>query len=476
MKLFKKIFKNTFWLISSEIISKVIGLIITILLAKYLGAGNFGKYSFVLAFVLIFGIITDFGFPTITVRDLARNKKLTRKYTDNIITIKLILSFITFLLIIGTIELFNKGSDVKLMVYLAGLWVIINSFTSFFTSIFRAYEKMKYESYSIIFERLILLIFIIIVVLKGLSLINLFQLKIISGLLGLVFVSLLIKKKFKGFWFKIDFKFWKHIIKESWPLALGIGFTAIYFYFDTIILSIFAKDEVVGWYNAAYKIIIFLIIGRRLFATAIYPSLSKYYIKSKVILKNIIESAEKISITFAIPLTMGGIILAEKIMLVVYGPEYINGTTAFQILMIQMLMLYINLLFTPFLHASNHQKTYMKIVGIGLITNILLNFLLIPKFYMIGAATATAISETFVLAFGYIYINKIIKIRISKFLIKPIISSIIMGTIIISLYKLNLFLLILIGVVTYSIILYLIKGISKDEIKTIKKLLINKKS
>ncbi len=121
---------------------------LTTLIARYLGAAGYGKFSFVFAFVALFAVLADFSLSTLAIREVARNKKLARKYIDNIAVIKLILGIITFALIIIVIQFLEKTPEVKTLVYLVGIWVVIQRFTQFFQSIFRAFEKMQYEAFS----------------------------------------------------------------------------------------------------------------------------------------------------------------------------------------------------------------------------------------------------------------------------------------------------------------------------------------
>lgn len=466
MNIFKTIFKNTSWLVFSEVITKVIGLILTILIARYFGTDGFGIYSFVLAFAMLFTVLSDFGLATITTRDLSKDKKQTEKYINNISIIKIFLSMITLLLIITTIQFFNKTLEITFLVYLAGIWMVASSFEHFFFSIFRAYEKMKYEAIINILSKILWLIATIIVVILKLNLTILFILYIFTIIPTFILLIYYLKKNFKRvkiISLKINKEFCKYILKESWPLAIGFSLVSIYYYIDTIILSVYYPDRIVGLYNAAYKIIIFLIAGRRIFTTTIYPKISEFYKTSKEKLRELIIKSEKLSITIAMPLVTGGILLSDKIITLIYGAEFIEASLPFRLLLFQVFFIYINLIFTPFLHASGQQKTYTKVVSFGGLINLILNLILIPKFAMIGAATSTIFSEFSVFALAYYFTRKKIKIKILNLFLKPITATIPMFIIIYLIRDLNLFISITTGVIIYFLSLLIIKGIKKED-------------
>jgi len=66
--------KNTFWLGVAEGITRFLKLFLIIYVARILGATEYGKFTFALAFVSLFAIFSDFGISTITTREIARDK------------------------------------------------------------------------------------------------------------------------------------------------------------------------------------------------------------------------------------------------------------------------------------------------------------------------------------------------------------------------------------------------------------------
>src|SRR3989344_947561 len=86
------IIKNTFWLLSAEGISKLLMVILVIVIARHIGVEGYGTFSFAFAFASLFSIIVDFGFSTLTIRDVSRDKTLSKDYLEGVTAIKLILS------------------------------------------------------------------------------------------------------------------------------------------------------------------------------------------------------------------------------------------------------------------------------------------------------------------------------------------------------------------------------------------------
>lgn len=466
------IFKNTFWLISSEIISRGLLFVLTIWIARHFGVENYGKFAFALGFVTLFSVFTDAGLSTLTTREVARDKQKAEKYISNINVIKLFLGIVVFGLIFLITQLLQKSSEVNLLVYIAAIYMILNSYFVFFRSIFRAFEKMQYEGVSkIIFSILLFLIGAFMIwYQQPIKLITIAY--VISIAITLIVTTILLQIKFTRFNLAVDLNFWKKIFSESWPFALTSIFILIYYHIDTTMLSIMKTDQIVGWYNAAYKPILFIIAIRGFFSGSIFPVISKLYLTSLEKMKEIIYHFEKLFISLAFPLGIGITILAPKIMSFLYGKEYLNGTIALQILIWSAVIIYVNLLFPSILTACNRQRLYTFITSLGALVNIIFNLILIPKYHMIGAGIATILAELIVFILAYYYSNKLIaKINILNLMPKTIFASLLMGLVLILLYSHNLFLLIGIGIAIYFLLIYFLKYFSSEEISFIKRFL-----
>ena len=88
----RRIYKNTLYLGTAEIISRVLQFIIMLYAARLLSQEHFGKFSFALALSLIAVILADLGVGTLLIREVSRNKELAGKYFINAFSIKAVLS------------------------------------------------------------------------------------------------------------------------------------------------------------------------------------------------------------------------------------------------------------------------------------------------------------------------------------------------------------------------------------------------
>lgn len=418
MSTIKSLIKNGISLASAEIITKALAFIMTIYIARYLQEVEFGKYSFAFAFTFFFAVISDMGLSTLTIRDLARNKENAGKYFVNISLLKFILSILALISLFILINQLEYPSDTVLAVYLAGSYEVINSYNQFCRSIFRAFEKMEYETLVRVIEKIILFILIIWIITHNYGLIEIVYAFLITSIIILLLSLLLIFKKFIKPKYELDLNFTKNIAKDAFPFALTIIFVAIYFKIDTVMLSIIKGDEVVGWYNASYNIIDGLsplIAGS--VAGATLPLMSKYYTlqNKKKELENIYIQSFQIVFIIGLFISIVTTTFADKIIELFYGKGYSNSAIALQILIWAFFIICMSTVSSSFLSAINKQRIVVIGTCIGALSNLVLNLLLIPQYSYIGAAFATVTTEFFGFTIYFYYTIKFLGIKLENF-------------------------------------------------------------
>jgi O-antigen/teichoic acid export membrane protein len=465
----QNIAKNTTWLTSSYIIQKILAFIYFTLIARFMGASNVGIYSFSLSLTTIFSIFIDFGLANVLIREAAKFKEKANNYLNNIISVKIIFSLISYLAVVVIINLLNKPALTQNMVYLAGLVMIIDSFTLSFFAIFRAYQNLKFEAVSIVFNQVIILIigltgiflkfplYILILALLGGSLFNFFY--------ALIFLKIKLGFKFKFAWDTVTLK---TLFKIALPFALAGIFTRVYSYIDQILLSVLIGDKHLGWYSVPYKITYAFQFLPAAFSAAIYPAMSDCYANNKERLKMIFDRSMYILTFLAIPLAVGIGTLADKIIIVLYTNEYQPSILALQIMIFSVIPLFLSFPVGSILNACDRQATNTLNIGITMVVSVILNIILIPRYQHIGAAITALVSLCLLFILNMYWVPKIVNFD-KKFLLiktgKTIFASAIMGILILYLKPtVSFIILTVLGALVYLIIMYLIKGFTKDDV------------
>ncbi len=405
MNLKEQLLKGSISSIFIRIFGTGLSFLLSVFLARTLGAEGFGIYSFVLSLIIFSSIPIQAGLPNLVVRETAK-AHLNNDWS----IIKGLLYWVG-----------------KLILFYLSLIIFIYSFIYIFD--FNFLNKERFEVFKIAFVLIVLLPILLIqnanirglgrvllgiipdVILRpGLTLIFLgiffllfkkdltpfFVIIIyvisvfISVLISFIFIWNSIPRKERNKSIKVELQKWK---KAAYPLTIVGGLQLMYSYIDIIILGFFHSDVDVGVYRAVGQLGTLVVFG----LTAINQMLHSYF--AKLYSSNDIEKLQKIVtyssfLIFLVALVPSIIFIfvGEYILRLVFGEEFVIGFLPLIILTLGQLA---NATFgsvSALLNMTGHEKDAMRGMFYSLGINLLLGFILIPMYGMIGAAISTATS------------------------------------------------------------------------------------
>ena len=470
MNCVRRIAKNIFVLSSSEITVKVLQVFLLIFIARILREVEFGKYTFTIAFSTIAIIFADIGMQTLLIREMSRNRKIVNKYIVNASILKLFLSIIAFCIVVVSLNILNYSVGIRLIVYIFYLSFILKSFIELFSSVFLASEKMEWAAFIKISRAFILTSLVVLALLKGMDLIAVASIYLMTEVILLILALVILFKKFIRLKFEFDFSFIKKLLKQSIPFALTAVFYNIYYYIDSVMLSKIKGNYEVGIYGAAYSIPVALILIPAIYTSAIFPVISRFYITSKESLIYAYERSLKYIATIAFPVSMILFLSSYNIMHFLYGPGYHVSGFILKILAIVIVFRFISYLNGVVLASVNRQKERVIFQGITACINIILNLILIPSFSFVGAAIATIISEFILLIFYMTLIFRYVtNMKSLLIILKPFIATIIISPILF--IDISAFITIPSAIILYSAFILIFKVFDKEDIRLLKKIL-----
>jgi len=466
--------KNTVNLLKAYIFQKLVALFYFILLSRYLGPSNLGKYTFALYFIAVFSTLMDFGTSAVLTREISRQHEKTKKYINATISFKVLGGIFIYFTAFLLINFLHYPSATKHLVYLVGIVMILDSFSSTLYQAFRAHFNLKYESIGIIFQRTIILI-------SGILLINL-KAPLVLMVLPLIFGSIFyflnalifVRKKF-NFWPYPDFNFLitKRILKISASFFIIAILIQLFMTINTLLLSKFAGDKFVGYYSAAERIPVGLV---GLFASAlsisVYPVFSRFFVEDKEKLAPLLQKSIIYLFTFGSALAIILFFLAEPIILVIYKSAYLPSAVVLKILSICLPFMYLNNILTVFLNACDRQRMNIFSYIAGLTSLIIVNIFLIPILKQNGSAIALLVAYVVLFTFQFYYVKNFV--NLSKGYLSRKVGTIVLSALLsifliyFLVHRINVILAVLFGIIFYTILLYLFKIFKKEEIISIK--------
>ena len=463
----QRLAKNTVILSISNVVILVLGLLYSIYSARYLGPERYGTISFALAFTSIFGVFTDLGLSTLTVREVSRNKILAEKYLGNLLLLKSILAVIALAIIAVAINSMGHDKNTVDVVYLISLSIILGSFTGVFNSLFQAFERIEYMSIGSLLSSVLMLIGAFYAIKQDFGVLGFACIYIFSSLGVLAYSLFIANRKLVAPVLKIDRGIIWPMMLEAMPFGLTSLSGMVYTYTDSILLSSLQGNEVVGWYNASYRLVLMLLFVPNVVNIVIFPVMSRYFTSSQAFLSLLYAKYLKFMLVLCIPIGIGTTLIADKIILFIFGNGFTNSIIALQILIWTIVLTFMGAAFVKLLESTNRQRVITKISLICVVVNISLNLLLIPKLSYIGSSIATVATELVLVGSIILFTYRLgygIPLHIMKgFVIRILFSTFIMSAFVLYFRNVYLIILILSAGVIYFAILYLVHGIDSED-------------
>jgi O-antigen/teichoic acid export membrane protein len=230
-------------------------------------------------------------------------------------------------------------------------------------------------------------------------------------------------------------------------------------------LSFFQGSVALGFYEAATSIFYRLNVFARTFNMALLPLMARESDSQVKGINQHINAAVKAQFVLGIPLTVLCMMLAERLMLLIYGPNFKSSALVFGLMASIIVLQFIDNTLATVLTAVGLQSKRSLAVASAAVFNIALNLWMIPRYSFIGATLATILTEIGFFAVLYFVLSrKIPRPLAGRLILKPGFAGVLMALIVWWLYGFPLIPLILLSGTAYFIVLLVLGTFSHDEI------------
>ena len=472
MKQSQRIAKNIIVMLSAEMIVFGLNLLIVILIARYLGVAGFGKYSFIIAFVGLFQMIADSGLSNIMIREVAVDKDNLKYQLGVTKSLIWVFSIIAFLLIVLIINIINPEVEVRNTTYIMGIALLATVHTVGYSSIFRAMEEMEYNAVGLVLHKIFLISLVMFVIKHRLGLVEIAIAYLISNISQWFFYYVIISRRYLKPRMIINIKAWRYFISEAVPIGIASILRKISWQVDILILSAIGTVASVGLFSAPYKIIQSINLLPHIMSMPLFPLFSRLARTSYRELFQAYEKSLKFMYLLSIPIVVILATLSNSIVSLLFGTKFVNSYIALQILSLTIIFLFPAAQFIYLFSALGKQRLYTISSFVSLAVNIILDFILIPRFDFIGACIGTLIAEILLFSIG-VYFAKSMNENISfiRASWKPVVSGILMWAALYQFRDSSIYWMlcgVFASILVYILSTIILKTFSKNELHTIK--------
>lgn len=389
---FKKYAGNVSWMFLGYVVRIGAKFLVGIYIARYLGATDYGLYSYAMSFALLFQVLVRLGFRDVVIREIASAQKDTSTIISTVLALKIAGAISALILTYVSSLIFNSSYETSLIL-IASLYVLFETF-DVLDYLFQAKVLAKYTVYASIIATV---------------LVSTVKFSFIVAKLPLVyFVATFALEAFLYsaclyFYFKKDFhlrlrlslyrpKLATELFKDSWPLALAMAVTMVNTNIDQVMVKNMLSNTSLGYYSVGMRLYTSLNYVPFAICATLFPAIinarkqsSQRYARR---MKDLYMLMFWLGTGFALIL----VIFAEEIVITLFTEEFRGAIKVLQISAYTMIPLYMGSALNKYLVAERLTKINAIRTGFAVIANLGLNWLLIPRYGIEGAATATLVS------------------------------------------------------------------------------------
>ena len=387
-------FSSFTWIFFERILLSCTNFIVGLILTRHLGPEKFGVVSYALAFVFLFSFISSLGLNSIVVRQLTREPDQYYEIISTTICLKLIGAIFSIILgAICTYFLVTDDTDLTFIIYVLLLTYIFKS-ADVFDCYFQSKVLAKYSVISryvaIILTSFLKLMFIYL----NLEIIFLSAIFLTESIIYCITITCffnylgLNKRRFK-----FNYKLGASLLRDIWPLMLSSLCVIIYIKIDQIMIESLMNIQFVG----IYAVSVTLAELWYFIPMAIVTILTPYFIKLRD--ENIDLYLYKLklmnTIMFWLSASVGIFITiyGRELISFMYGDAFSEAFVALSVNIWAGIFVSLGLVSNFWIIAENLQKYRLIVTICCVLINIIGNWILIPRYCISGAATASLVSQ-----------------------------------------------------------------------------------
>ncbi len=382
------------------------------------GAESYGLYFSLTNFTLLFYMVLDMGTANYNNRNIARNSQLLDKHLSNYITLRLLLGVVYFVLIYVVALLIGyRGEQLRLL-----FWVGLNQFLSLFLLYVRsnisALQMFKTDSVISVTDKLLMILFCGLLLWGNVTdqsmKIEWFVWSQTVAYLVTIAISLSIVLK-KANLRKLSWNpaFFLVIIKKSFPYALVTLLMACYYRMDSVMLERMLPSGTgamqSGIYASAFRLLDTLAMIGYLFAVILLPLFSKM-LKQKEDVVPIVRTSFSLLFLFSVSAVVILYVYRDPLIHLFYPAIAESSIPVFRLIIFGLIPISMNYLFGTLLTANGSMKQLNIIASIGIVINVTVNLLLIPRMQACGSAVASLCTQLLVSVLQFVFAMSIIGI------------------------------------------------------------------
>ncbi len=432
MKQSQRIVKNAVVGIAAGVIGGVVYLATTVAIARnaHVTLAEFGEYQWVLSFAMIAQLVADSGLPRMMIREIAKDPKCVGKITGAAAALIWVIS-LAVLLVVGVIAIFLPFRlDVKMAVLLMTLATLATFHGAGYSAVLRAFEDNELNYLGFILQKVLLLVFILVMLHFKTGLIGFVIAHLVSNVLFWNFNHILVSRLYTKVRLQVDLPLWKELFFSAIPMGGGVMLRQLAMQIDIFVLGSMTDMKTVGLFGGPYRLSWALRTIPQTLSLPLYPLYSRTAHFSPNRFGDVYRQSLKFFTLISVPFAAFFMAWSKPVLTLALGTKFLPALPAMQLLGLGLIPFFMSTLFQYLFAALDAQKGFLWSTAIGSALRVVLLVLLIPPFHFLGPAIAFVCAEVVTVGMWIFQLHKLgHPAQLTKILWRPLAGGVAMASI-----------------------------------------------
>jgi O-antigen/teichoic acid export membrane protein len=382
------------------------------------GAASYGIYFSIFNFTMLFSMVLDMGTTNFNNRTIARNNNLLDKHLSGYIALRLLLAVAYFVVIFAAALLIGyRGFQLELLFWI-GLNQFLNAFLLYVRSNISALLMFKTDSVISVTDKLLMILFCGML-LWGNVTDEPFRIEwfvwcqTLAYLITIAVALTIVLRKAKLRRLMWDGPFFWLIIKKSFPYALITLLMASYYRIDSVLLERLLPRDIAatqaGIYATAFRLLDTLVMIAYLFSVILLPLFSKM-LKQQENVVPVVRTSFSLLFLYSVSAVVILYVYREPLIQFFYPETMESSVAVFRLILFGLIPISMNYLFGTLLTANGSMKMLNITAAVGIVINVVVNLVLIPRMQACGSAVASFCTQFTVSVLQFVLAMRIIGI------------------------------------------------------------------
>jgi O-antigen/teichoic acid export membrane protein len=371
----------------------------TVIVVRQLSQHEWGEYSLIVSLLGIVGFIADLKLSRIVLRDvIGADHEFAGEVVGSYVALRLVIGVVSYIVaMVWVLFIGSYSRDVILGTAVVGLNLIILSGAFGVTLLFEARLWLRDISIGNALGQLVQFVMTVAIAVAGVSSILWFSWSTVVNSVVVVVWLVIVAHRVSRLKLHVNWSQWWLWMKEAAPLALGSALDTVYFRIDVVMLAALSTYSAVGTYSVGYKFSDLLGAVPLAVITPALTLMVAAWPHDVPAFRRTFRHSLIILTVGSLGACVGFVIFAGPLVSTLYTERYADAADSARLLVVGQGLHFFTLLAFTTLVAVGRNKLYPIAMLVGVVVNIGLNLVLIPKYSYIGSGWATVVTEVLVL-------------------------------------------------------------------------------